>query len=98
LGNYGDSAFNYAKPIHGNLLRHVTSIKCTVTVIPVVKDAGSIYFDDELNRYFFFGRIAFGIATELGPIAAIGNATYALEKGHDVIDSLAKGAVGNSKP
>jgi hypothetical protein len=61
----------------------------------VAKEAAAAYWADERHRYFLLGRLGFGALTGVGPVAAIGDSTRALETGHDVVDSLAKGVVGN---
>jgi len=62
------------------------------------EDAAAAYWRDEKNRYFLLGRGGFGLLTDLGPVAMIGDATRALEKGHNAIDALGKGIVGNRQP
>lgn len=62
------------------------------------EDAAAAYWRDEKNRYFLLGRAGFGLLTDLGPVAMIGDATRALEKGYNAIDALGKGIVGNRQP
>jgi hypothetical protein len=68
------------------------------TSSPLDEEAGAAYWQDELNRYHLLGRAGFGALTGVGIVAAIGDSTRALEKGHNAIDSLAKGITGNRKP
>jgi hypothetical protein len=61
----------------------------------IAYSAGKEYLSDELNDYYLAGRAIFGFWTGLGPIAAFGNATRALENGHNTWDAVKQGATGN---
>ena len=61
----------------------------------IAYSAGKEYLSDELNDYYLAGRAIFGFSTGLGPIAAFGNATRALENGHNTWDALKRGVTGN---
>jgi hypothetical protein len=66
--------------------------------IRATEEAAAAYWQNERNRYFLLGRIGFGVLTGVAPVAVIGDSTRALEKGHNAIESLGKGIIGNRQP
>lgn len=44
-------------------------------------------------KWFVTGRLGVGAATGLGPAASIGDATRAVENGHNTVDALIRGGV-----
>jgi hypothetical protein len=80
----------------GKLL--IDSPEARSVAVRAAEEAGAAYWQNELNRYHLLGRAGFGALTGVGIVAAIGDSTRALEKGHNAIDSLAKGITGNRKP
>jgi hypothetical protein len=60
----------------------------------VSRDALSVLDTNPLFRYYMFGRAAMGLLTGLGPAAMAGDALRAIEKGHNMIDTLKYGIQG----
>lgn len=64
----------------------------------IAKDALKVLDQNPLFRYYMTGRLAFGIATGLGPAASLGDALQAVEKGHDVLRSFIQSGIAGIAP
>ncbi|HEV2674295.1 MAG TPA: hypothetical protein VGV37_07110 [Aliidongia sp.] len=82
-----DAAVESAKILYNSADARALAMKAT-------EDAAKAYFDDELHRYYIGGRLVFGFATSLGPVAAIGDGAHALQQGHTAMDALVRSIVG----
>jgi hypothetical protein len=86
------------KSIWGGARIAVNSQEARYEAYRVAVAAGkSYYIDDELHDYQLAGRMLMGAITGLGPWAMFGDATRAIERGHNAWDAAIVGFTGDHK-